>query len=278
MESVQTLRWIFVFNKANRAMIQIDALPAFSDNYIWLLQDNASKRCAVVDPGDAAPVLAWLEQHAGWQLSDILVTHHHADHTGGVAELKNITGAKVYGPANEKIPARDVALTNLDEVTVLGLSFAVHAVPGHTLGHIAFYHADPQTPLLFCGDTLFAAGCGRLFEGTPEQMHQSLSTLAALPDNTLVYCTHEYTLSNLRFAVAVEPENPDVTCRLEQVTRWREENRMSLPSNLALEHRTNPFLRVSQPAVKQKADERTGTDNTSAVAVFAALRAWKDKF
>lgn len=259
-------------------MIQIDALPAFSDNYIWLLQDNASKRCAVVDPGDAAPVRAWLDNNRDWQLSDILVTHHHADHTGGVAELKNLTGAKVYGPANEKIPARDVALSDSDKITVLGLTFAVHAVPGHTLGHIAFYHADPQKPLLFCGDTLFAAGCGRLFEGTPEQMHQSLSTLAALPDSTLVYCTHEYTLSNLRFAVAVEPENPDVTGRFEQVTRWREENRMSLPSNLALEHRTNPFLRVSQPGVKQKADERTGTDNASPVAVFAALRAWKDKF
>ncbi|SER55072.1 hydroxyacylglutathione hydrolase [Pseudomonas sp. NFACC02] len=259
-------------------MIQIDALPAFTDNYIWLLQDNASKRCAVVDPGDATPVLAWLDDNPGWQLSDILVTHHHADHTGGVAELKNVTGATVYGPANENIPARDIALSDNDRITVLGLGFDVHAVPGHTLGHIAFYHADLQTPLLFCGDTLFAAGCGRLFEGTPDQMHHSLSRLAALPESTRVYCTHEYTLSNLRFAVAVEPENPDVTGRFEQVSQWREENRISLPSTLALEHKTNPFLRVSQPAVKQKADERTGTDNTSPAAVFAALRAWKDTF
>jgi hydroxyacylglutathione hydrolase len=259
-------------------MIQIDALPAFSDNYIWLLQDNASKRCAVVDPGDAAPVLAWLEAHPGWQLSDILVTHHHADHTGGVAQLKTLTGAKVFGPAEEKIPARDVALVDHDVITVLGLTFAVHVVAGHTLGHIAYYHADPQTPLLFCGDTLFAAGCGRLFEGTPEQMHHSLNRLAALPANTLVYCTHEYTLSNLRFAVAVEPQNPDVTGRFEQVTKWREQGQISLPSNLALELKTNPFLRASIPSVKQKADERTGTDNTSPVAVFAALRAWKDKF
>ncbi|MFJ3487258.1 hydroxyacylglutathione hydrolase [Pseudomonas sp. NPDC090202] len=259
-------------------MIQIDALPAFSDNYIWLLQDNASKRCAVVDPGDAAPVLAWLERNPGWQLSDILVTHHHADHTGGVEQLKNATDARVYGPAGEKIPARDVALDDKQQISVLGLDFIIYTVPGHTLGHIAYYHADAQAPLLFCGDTLFAAGCGRLFEGTPEQMHQSLSRLGALPDSTLVYCTHEYTLSNLRFAVAVEPNNPDVVARFEQVTQWRAENRMSLPSNLALEHRTNPFLRASQPAVKQKADERTGTDNASAVAVFAALRAWKDKF
>jgi len=259
-------------------MIQIDALPAFTDNYIWLLQDNANKRCAVVDPGDAAPVLAWLNDHPGWELSDILVTHHHADHTAGVAELKMATGAMVFGPTSENIPVRDVGLSDNDEITVLGLGFSIHDVPGHTLGHIAFYHADPQKPLLFCGDTLFAAGCGRLFEGTPEQMHQSLSRLAALPDATLVYCTHEYTLSNLRFAVAVEPENPDVTARFEQVTRWRKESRISLPSNLALEHKTNPFLRVLQPSVKQKVDKRTGTDNASPVAVFAALRAWKDTF
>ncbi|MFK3969214.1 hydroxyacylglutathione hydrolase [Pseudomonas sp. NPDC087358] len=259
-------------------MIQIDALPAFSDNYIWLLQDNASKRCAVVDPGDAAPVLAWLDDHPGWHLSDILVTHHHADHTGGVAQLKNLSGARVYGPASENIPARDVALDDGDEVTVLGLTFAVHAVAGHTLGHIAFYHADSQRPLLFSGDTLFAAGCGRLFEGTPQQMHHSLQRLATLPDATLVYCAHEYTLSNLRFAVAVEPDNPDVAARFEQVTQWREQDRISLPSNLALERKTNPFLRASQPSVKQKADERTGTDNASPVEVFAALRAWKDKF
>ena len=277
-ETVQTLRCFFVFKKANRAMIQIDALPAFSDNYIWLLQDNASKRCAVVDPGDARPVLAWLERNPGWQLSDILVTHHHADHTGGVAELKSITQARVYGPGNENIPARDVALSDGDEVTALGLTFTVHAVAGHTLGHIAFYHEDAQRPLLFSGDTLFAAGCGRLFEGTPQQMHASLSRLAALPGNTQVYCAHEYTLSNLRFAVAVEPENQDVRARFEDVTRLREQNRISLPSSIELEHRTNPFLRVSQRSVKQKADERTGTDNSSPAAVFAALRAWKDTF
>jgi hydroxyacylglutathione hydrolase len=259
-------------------MIQIQALPAFSDNYIWLLQDDANKHCAVVDPGDAAPVLAWLEAHPDWQLSDILITHHHADHTGGVVQLKTLTNARVVGPATENIPARDVALVDNDVITVLGLTFAVHVVAGHTLGHIAYFHEDAQKPLLFCGDTLFAAGCGRLFEGTPEQMHQSLNRLAALPANTLIYCAHEYTLSNLRFAVAVEPENPDVTGRFEQVTQWREEGRISLPSDMALELKTNPFLRASILSVKQKADERTGTDNTSPVAVFTALRAWKDKF
>jgi hydroxyacylglutathione hydrolase len=259
-------------------MIQIDALPAFNDNYIWLLQDPSSKRCAVVDPGDATPVIKWLEQHPDWTLSDILITHHHHDHVGGVAQLKQHTDARVFGPATENIPARDISLVDNDRINVLGLDFDVILVPGHTLGHIAFYHAGSEKPLLFCGDTLFAAGCGRLFEGTPVQMHQSLSRLTALPDNTLVYCTHEYTLSNLRFAQAVEPHNTDIAERLAQVTRWRSENRISLPSNLALERLTNPFIRTNETSVKQKADERTGTDNQSPSEIFAALRAWKDTF
>jgi hydroxyacylglutathione hydrolase len=259
-------------------MIQIDALPAFTDNYIWLLQDAASKRCAVVDPGDAGPVLAWLQAHPGWVLSDILVTHHHHDHVGGVEQLKNASGARVIGPAAENIPARDVGLVDNDRISILGLDFVILAVPGHTLGHIAFYHADATAPLLFCGDTLFAAGCGRLFEGTPEQMHHSLSRLAALPDSTLVYCTHEYTLSNLLFAQAVEPANLDIAERFHQVSQWRSKDRISLPSNLALERRTNPFLRTHETSVKEKADERTGTDNQSPSAIFASLRAWKDKF
>ncbi|WAH56962.1 hydroxyacylglutathione hydrolase [Pseudomonas silvicola] len=258
-------------------MIQIDALPAFNDNYLWLLQDAASKRCAVVDPGDAAPVRAWLAQHPDWRLTDILVTHHHNDHVGGVAELKQLTGATVYGPANENIPARDVALDDNATVQILGLDFQVFTVPGHTLGHIAFYHGGSE-PLLFSGDTLFAGGCGRLFEGTPAQMHQSLQRLAALPDDTAVYCAHEYTLSNLRFACAVEPNNPHVAQRFADVTRLREQNRITLPSSIGLERQTNPFLRVHEASVKEKADERTGHANPSPDTVFAALRAWKDKF
>jgi len=255
-------------------MIQISALPAFTDNYIWLLQDHSSQRCAVVDPGDAAPVRAWLDAHPGWTLSDILVTHHHHDHVGGVESLKSATNATVYGPASENIPARDIALGDNAKITVLGLDFDVHAVPGHTLGHIAYYHRG----LLFCGDTLFAAGCGRLFEGTPEQMHHSLSRLAALPEDTLVYCTHEYTLSNLKFAAAVEPGNPDVAARLEKVVEQRNQGVMTLPSTLALEKLTNPFLRTAETSVKQKADERNGQRNQTPSEVFAALRAWKDKF
>nr|WP_281459165.1 hydroxyacylglutathione hydrolase [Pseudomonas sp. P13] len=255
-------------------MIQISALPAFTDNYIWLLQDHATQRCAVVDPGDATPVQAWLDAHPGWVLSDILITHHHHDHVGGVQALKNATHATVYGPASENIPVRDVALQDNDQLSVLGWDFDVYAVPGHTLGHIAYYHHG----LLFCGDTLFAAGCGRLFEGTPAQMHQSLSRLASLPEDTLVYCTHEYTLSNLRFAAAVEPGNPDIAARLEKVSQQRNAGVMTLPSTLALEKLTNPFLRTAETSVKQKADERNGQRNQTPSEVFAALRAWKDKF
>jgi hydroxyacylglutathione hydrolase len=255
-------------------MIQISALPAFTDNYIWLLQDHRSQRCAVVDPGDAAPVEAWLDAHPDWVLSDILITHHHHDHVGGVERLKHISGATVYGPASENIPARDVALNDNDSASVLGWEFDVYAVPGHTLGHIAYYHHG----LLFCGDTLFAAGCGRLFEGTPDQMHHSLSRLAALPEDTLVYCTHEYTLSNLKFAAAVEPTNTDIAARLEKVTQQRQNGVMTLPSTLALEKLTNPFLRTGETLVKQKVDERAGAQNRAPSEVFAALRAWKDKF
>jgi hydroxyacylglutathione hydrolase len=255
-------------------MIQISALPAFTDNYIWLLQDPDTRRCAVVDPGDAAPVQAWLAANPGWALSDILITHHHHDHVGGVEQLKKATDAKVYGPASETIPARDVALKDNDRINVLGCDFEVIEVPGHTLGHIAFYHQG----LLFCGDTLFAAGCGRLFEGTPEQMHTSLTRLASLPEDTQVYCTHEYTLSNLRFAVAVEPGNPHTVERLAKVTEQRAAGIITLPSSIALEKLTNPFLRVDETSVKEKVDERNGTYNRAPSAVFAALRAWKDKF
>jgi len=259
-------------------MIQIDALPAFSDNYIWLLQDVTTRTCAVVDPGDAAPVEAWLAAHPGWRLADILVTHHHQDHVGGVARLKQTSGARVLGPAGERIPAIDQALRDGERVEVLGLGFEVIEVPGHTLGHIAYYHADADAPLLFCGDTLFAGGCGRLFEGTPAQMHASLGRLAALPGATGVYCAHEYTLSNLRFARAVEPGNAELAARFDEVAAWREQGRISLPSSIALERATNPFLRTSENSVKKAADERNGGPTASPAEVFAVIRQWKDKF
>lgn len=257
-------------------MIQIDALPAFSDNYIWLLQDAGARRCAVVDPGDAAPVLNWLAAHLDWQLTDILVTRHHPDHVGGVAKLKAATGARVSGPAQENIPARELALDEGDSVEVLGRSFLIYAVPGHTLGHIAYYQKDEGW--LFCGDTLFAAGCGRLFEGTPAQMHESLGRLAALPDATAVYCSHEYTLSNLHFARAVEPDNPAIAARFAEVEAWRAAGRISLPSSLGLEKATNPFLRCNETSVKQLLDQRNGRQQRTQAQVFACLRDWKDHF
>ncbi len=260
-------------------MIQIDALPAFTDNYIWLLQDLSARRCAVVDPGDSAPVLAWLDAHPGWQLSDILVTHHHPDHTGGIDELKQRTGARVLGPALESIPAREVALEDGQSITLLGCDWQVLHVPGHTAGHIALFgEPDGSTPVLFCGDTLFAAGCGRLFEGTAEQMHASLQRLARLPEQTRIYCTHEYTLSNLRFALTVEPDNPALRQRQAEASALRERNLPTLPSNLALELATNPFLRVSESTVRDQCAGHAGVPLATPSAVFAALRSWKDTF
>ena len=257
-------------------MIKIEALSTFSDNYIWLLQDEQHQRIAVVDPGDATPVEAWLDAHPGWQISDILITHHHHDHVGGVERLRSLSGARVYGPANEQIPARDVALSDKQRIEVLGMPLEVIEVPGHTLGHIAFH--QPERHWLFCGDTLFAAGCGRLFEGTPLQMHQSLQRLAALADATQVYCAHEYTLSNLRFAQAVEPDNPDIAARLQQVQQWRDAGRISLPSELALERLTNPFLRGAETSVKQMVSTRAQRPIDSEAEVFAHLREWKNQF
>jgi hydroxyacylglutathione hydrolase len=259
-------------------MIQISALPAFSDNYIWVLSDETNRRCAVVDPGDAAPVERWLDEHPGWVLEHILVTHHHHDHTGGVLALKQRTGAKVVGPADEAISGLDQPLVDGDQLQVLGLGLTVLRVPGHTAGHIAFVHRHAAQPLVFSGDTLFAGGCGRLFEGTPEQMHSSLLKLAALADDTQVYCAHEYTLSNLRFAQAVEPGNKALAERLSQVTAKRERNEITVPNSLALEKATNPFLRVSETSIKEKLQQREGRELTSEAAVFKALRAWKDKF
>lgn len=254
-------------------------IPAFADNYLWLLHDG--KRALVVDPGDAEPVLRALEQHA-LQLESILVTHHHADHTGGVDVLRQACGAKVYGPATERIPKPFTPLHGGDTVHALGLDFQVLDVPGHTAGHIAFYTPcckleGNSKPLLFCGDTLFSGGCGRLFEGTPAQMLASLDKLAALPGNTVVCCTHEYTLSNLRFALAVEPGNADLVAYQARCVRLREENQPTLPTSIAQELLVNPFLRTRQATIMAAArrfDASAHDDNT----VFAAIRQWKNQF
>lgn len=254
-------------------------ISAFADNYLWLLHDG--KRALVVDPGDAAPVLQALEQHA-LQLDSILVTHHHQDHTGGVEALRKACGAKVYGPATEQIPQPFTPLHDGDTVHTLGLDFHILEVPGHTAGHIAFYtpfcNFDGSIkPLLFCGDTLFSGGCGRLFEGTPAQMLSSLDKLAALPGDTVICCAHEYTLSNLRFARALEPGNADLAAYQARCVRLREEGRPTLPTSIAQELLINPFLRTRQPSVVAAAgrfDPSVHDDNT----VFAAVRQWKNQF
>ncbi len=251
-------------------------LPAFQDNYLWLLHDG--QRALVVDPGDADPVRTFLAEH-GLQLEAILVTHHHADHTGGVDALRQETGARVFGPARERVPEPLERLAEGDRIEVLGLRFDVLDVPGHTAGHIAYYCQDFEgAPLLFCGDTLFSGGCGRVFEGSPAQMFASLAKLAALPGPTLVCCTHEYTLSNLKFATAVESGNAQLNLYRQQCEDRRSRGEPTLPSTIALEHGVNPFLRTGQPAVARAAREHSGADEADPVAVFAALRQWKNEF
>ena len=253
-------------------------LPAFADNYIWMLHDGSS--AIVVDPGDAQPVFDALAHHK-LQLAAILVTHHHADHTGGVAALHAATGAPVRGPARERIPEPFTPYAQGDIAEALGLRFEVIDVPGHTAGHIAYFlpAAEGRAPLLFCGDTLFSGGCGRLFEGTPAQMLASLDALAALPGDTRVCCAHEYTLANLRFARAVEPGNADLTHYNARCESLRAQGQPTLPSQLATERLINPFLRSREATVLRAVRAHAELSANAAEAdVFAALRQWKNDF
>jgi hydroxyacylglutathione hydrolase len=255
--------------------LRLTPLPALTDNYIWALDDG--QHACVVDPGDDAPVFAWLEAQ-GLVLRTILLTHHHADHTGGVAPLVAHTGATAFGPAFEALPPGVQRVSGGQTLDVLGHPFRVIDVPGHTAGHIAWFgDTAHNAPILFCGDTLFSGGCGRLFEGTPAQMWQSLSQLAALPGHTLVCCAHEYTLSNLRFAQAVEPNNTALQHYTSQCEQRRQQGQPTLPSHMAQERAINPFLRLGEPTVRQAALSRAPHAQSDA-ELFAALRQWKDQF
>jgi hydroxyacylglutathione hydrolase len=256
-------------------------VTALQDNYIWIVSDG--RHAAVVDPGDAAPAAACLERH-GWQLTAILLTHHHADHVGGVKALTDRFGeVPVYGPRAEAIATTTRPVGGGDTVSVAAPALDLHVidVPGHTRGHIAYFQpAGPahDAPHLFCGDTLFATGCGRLFEGTPAQMHASLDALAALPEATQVHCAHEYTLSNIRFALACEPRNEALRAWADEAGARRAQGRPTLPTTIGLEKRVNPFLRAAQPEMMRAVARMRGGAGDDALDTFTRLRAWKDVF
>jgi hydroxyacylglutathione hydrolase len=254
-------------------MTEVVALPAFADNYIWVLRRGGC--AAVVDPGDAGPVLAYLREQ-GLRLVALLATHHHGDHVGGNEDLLRRHPAPVYGPRDPRIPSVDRPVGDGDRVSLpeLGLELRVLEVPGHTRSHIAYLGGGA----LYCGDTLFACGCGRLFEGTAAQMHASLQRLAALPPETRVYCAHEYTLANIRFALAADPDNAALRARDAATRALRAAGRPTVPSTIAEERATNPFLRCQEAALAAAAGRQAGRRLADPEAVFAALREWKNGF
>lgn len=259
-------------------MIRISPIPALETNYFWLIQPDQHQRTAyIVDPGDARPVKERLVQE-GLELAAILVTHHHRDHISGIAELKAEFGIPVYGRPSERIPHITHAIQPGDSLQLEKIGFDILDVAGHTLDHIAFFFTGNalQPPSLFCGDALFAGGCGRRFEGSEDVMWQSLERLAALPDETLVYCAHEYTLDNLRFAVAMEPDNLELQQRLQEVEQLRQHGAITLPSAIGIEKRTNPFLRCHLPQLRLAAESHSGHSCLTPAQVFGVLRRLKD--
>ena len=255
-------------------MLEIIQLPVLTDNYIYLLHDSISGETAAVDPAVSEPVIEALHQR-NWQLDYIFNTHHHSDHVGGNLQLKQLTDCKIVGLAADqnRIPGIDITVSDGETVTLGHHRFQIIATPGHTTGHIVYYCADSEA--LFCGDTLFSLGCGRLFEGSAEQMWQSLQKLKSLPGSTRIYCAHEYTEANGRFALSVEADNPDLQERIAQVAELRRHNRSTLPSTIALELATNPFLREHSASLRQSIGAAT---NESPVNVFAKVRSLKDQF
>ena len=268
--------------------ILVTAIPAFTDNYFWAItspnvnldNENTLKPVALVDPGDATPCIKFLEEN-NLQLCAILITHHHADHTGGVAELKRYCQSKswlidVYAPENKKITHVDVRVKDkqIIEITALDMSFEVIDLAGHTLEHVGYYSND----VVFCGDTLFSGGCGRIFEGTPKQMLTALTRLTNLPDKTHVYCAHEYTLANLTFALAVEPKNTELVHYYNQVIELRERNISTIPTSILLEKKINPFLRCDQQEIIDSATNFKGEKANNTLETFTVIRQWKNNF
>ena len=256
-------------------MLSVLAVPAFQDNYLWLIHDD--RHAVVVDPGDAAPILAALEKHQ-LSLAAILLTHHHHDHVDGVPALLDRFDIPVFGPRNESIPhiTHPLGEGHTVKIPEMPLQLDVLDVPGHTRGHIAYVERERQW--LFCGDTLFAGGCGRLFEGTPEQMMTSLSKLAALPDETQVFCAHEYTVANLKFACEADPGNATLKVRLVAEQAKRKRNIPTIPSSIGLEKATNPFLRFREPAIADLLINKGFLSVREPIAVFTALRQWKNTY
>ena len=260
----------------------IIAIPAFSDNYIWaIVREN---KAVLVDPGDSDACIAFLEKYQ-LMLTAILITHHHSDHVGGIKQLLSYCQQKqwpltIYGPANEKIPHCDVKLVENDNVNFpeLAINFTVIDLPGHTAGHIAYFSDNAKEPRLFCGDTLFSGGCGRLFEGTAEQMLTSLTKLANLPDSTHVYCAHEYTQANLNFALTVDPNNDDLKNYSNKVNELRANNQATIPTSIGVEKKINPFLRSHTPSVQASAVVFDKNTQANSLDTFATIRRWKDQF
>ncbi|MGQ9425183.1 hydroxyacylglutathione hydrolase [Gilvimarinus sp. F26214L] len=258
--------------------LHVIPVPAFRDNYLWVFHRPGDTRAYVVDPGDARPVEAALAEH-GLDLAGILITHHHPDHTGGIDRLLQDRDLPVYGPSGGSVPQVTRPLAEGDRAELQeGLAFQVMEVPGHTLDHIVYFCPTTEPPTLFCGDTLFAGGCGRLFEGTAEQMYNSLSKLAALPDATRVYCAHEYTLANLAFADAVDGGNDELQKRIAAERAKRERSEPTVPSTLGLEKSTNPFLRCDTDAIRQTTEAHFGRTLSGGPEVLGAVREWKDSF
>jgi len=263
---------------------KITPIKAFSDNYIWAIRHPNTKTVALVDPGDAAVCIDFLEKNH-CSLNAILITHHHPDHTGGISELRAYCRQQqwpltVYGPANENIPHCDVKLSEKDMVNLveLSISFQVIDLPGHTAGHIAYFANEGVIPLLFCGDTLFSGGCGRLFEGSAEQMLNSLTKLSNLPESTQVYCTHEYTQANLKFALTVEPKNVALKDYSNKVNELRTKELSTIPTSIKVEKQINPFLRSHEQAVQISAAQFDSNSQTSTLGTFTTIRRWKDQF